>query len=167
MVNNERVRQIIDHAILHAGDNGDRCCGSIRQAWRNLKMWRDEPPAPGARPNSLDLEVAAAENYMYARACVCEGFVNRFQMNVIALGYYGTKRVGVLMPTSGNPQSEPDAGVLGWGGVGSEEGEADRDRCNPNANPPLWRPVNEIMGLRNGYLRTAGTPGTRYSPPPP
>jgi len=61
-VNNERVRQIINHAIWHAKNNGDNCCGSIGQAWRNLKKWRDLPPAPGAKPNSLDLEVAAAEN---------------------------------------------------------------------------------------------------------
>ena len=48
----------------------------FRQAWRNLKAWRDQKPAPGAKANSLDLEVSAAENYMFARACVCEGFVS-------------------------------------------------------------------------------------------
>ena len=164
-VNNARVREIINHAILHAGNNGDTCCGSVRQAWRNLKAWRDLPPASGARANSLDLEVAAAENYMFARACVCEGFVNRLQMNTIAIAYYATKVTGVKMPTSGNPQSEADSGVLGWGGIGSQEGEVDRKRCNPTANPPLWRPVNEIMNLRSGYGRALGTPGTRYAPP--
>lgn len=162
-VNNARVRQIINDAIANATDNGDACCGSIRQAWRNLKWWRDQPPVAGGPPNSLDLDVAAAENYMFARACVCEGFVNRFQMNTIALAYYATKVAGVQMPTSGNPQSEPDAGVVGWGGIGSQEGEADRDRCNKTADPPLWRPVDEIMNMQTlGYL---GAPGTRYSPP--
>jgi len=123
---------------------------------------------PGARPNSLDLEVAAAENYMFARACVCEGFGNRFQMNSIAIVYYGSKVVHIGMPTSSNPQSEPDVGVLGWGGIGSQEGEADRNRCNPRADPPVWRPVSEIMGRRTGYyFAVGGRPGTRYSPPPP
>ncbi len=167
-VNDTRVRVIINDAIAKASDNGDPCCGSIRQAWHDLKGWRDLPPAAGAQPNSLDLDVAAAENYMFARACVCEGFVSRLQMNTIAIAYYATKAVGVDMPTSGNPQSEPDVAVLGWGGIGSEEGEADRKNCNPNADPPWWRPVSEIMGKRDGYyFSVGGTPGTRYSPPPP
>lgn len=164
-VNNARVRQIINHAITHAANNGDMCCGKIRQAWRNLKAWRDLPPAPGARANSLDLEVAAAENYMFARACVCEGFVNRMQMNTIAIGYYMSKVAGVRMPTSGNPQSPVDSGVLGWGGIGSQEGERDRRRCNPSADPPVWRPINEIMDLGSGYRGAMGRPGTRYEPP--
>lgn len=165
-VNNVRVRQIIDHAIIHAVHNGDLCCGRIRQAWRNLKAWRDTPPTAGATPNSMDLDVAAAENYMFARACVCEGFVSRMQMNTIAIGYYASKVVGVKKPTSGNPQSTPDAGVLGWGGIGSQEGEADCRKCNPGVSPPLWRPVNEIMNLGGGYLGAMGQPGTRYEPPP-
>jgi|SRR5215475_4027431 len=163
-VNNTRVREIINDAIAHAAGTGDACCGRIYQAWRNLKAWRDLPPATGATPNSLDLDVAAAENYMFARASVCSGYVSRFQMNSIAIVYYATKRIGVKMPTSGNPQSEPDLGVLGWGGTGSEEGEADRNRCNPNADPPLWRPVNEIMNLDSGYSGWYGSPGTRYGP---
>ena len=165
-VNNARVREIINHAIAHAANNGDLCCGSIRQAWRNLKLWRDQPPLPGVLPNSIDLDVAAAENYMFARACVCEGFVHRLQMNTIAIGYYATKVAGMKMPTSGNPQSPPDAGVLGWGGIGTQEGDTDRCRCNPDVNPPLWRPVNEIMDLGGGYKGAMGKPGTRYKPRP-
>lgn len=167
-VNNVRVRQIINHAIAHATNNGDACCGSIRQAWQNLKRWRDIPPAPGSRANSLDLEVAAAENYMFARTCVCEGLVSVFQMNSIAIIYYTTKLFRVNMQTSRNPQSAHDVGVLGWGGTGSQEGEVDRLRCNPMANPPMWRPVNEIMDQGSGYTgRGPGAIGTQYSPPPP
>lgn len=165
-VDNKRVREIVNDAIMRAGSGGgDACCGKIYQAWRNLKAWRDQPPAGGARPNSLDLEVAAAENYMFARWCVCKGLVNRLQMNTMAIGYYASKVIGSKMPTSGNPQSDPDSGVLGWGGIGSEEGEADRTRCNPTADPPLWRPVNEIMDLRSGYGSFYGSPGTRYDGP--
>lgn len=164
-VNNERVRRIINDAIAAANNNGDLCCGAIRQAWRNLKEWRDIPAEKGKPPNSLDLDVAAAENYMYARASVCEGFVTRLQMNTIAIGYYGTKLVGQKMPTSGNPQSPHNVGVLGWGGIGSQEGEADCKRCNPGANPPLWRPIGEIMPLGDGYVGKVGKPGTRYEPP--
>jgi hypothetical protein len=50
-------------------------------------------------------------------------------MNTAAIGYYSTKLAVEKMPTSGNPQSEQDLGVLGWGGIGSQEGEADRGRC--------------------------------------
>jgi hypothetical protein len=165
-VNNVRVRQIIDDAIAKVSAGPDPCCGKIYAAWHMLKAWRDEPPLPGQPPNSLDLEVAAAENYMYARASVCSGFVNRLQMNIIAMGYYSTKLAGHKMPTSGNPQSPHDLGVLGWGGIGSQEGAADRDRCNKSADPPYWRPVNEIMGRRAGYVGFVGRPGTRYAPPP-
>ncbi|MBK9135941.1 MAG: hypothetical protein IPM15_16785 [Betaproteobacteria bacterium] len=167
-VDNARVRKIIDHAIAHARAQGAGSgCDAYQQAWRNLKAWRDAPPAAGATPNSMDLEVAAAENYMYARASVCMGFVSRFQMNTMAIAYYATKVAGVAMPTSGNPQSAPDSGVLGWGGIGSQEGEADHARCNPNVEPPLWRPVNEVMPMSGSYGRALGTPGTRYAPPAP
>jgi hypothetical protein len=169
-VDNKRVREIINHAITHAithaRNTGHPCCGAVRRAWIILKTWRDLPPqVPGARPNSLDLEVAAAENYMYARSTVCMGLVTRFQMNTMGLAYYASKRF-VSMPTSGNPQSEPDLGVVGWGGIGSEEGEADRMRCNRSADPPIWRPVNEIVPILSGYSGYLGTPGTSgYTPP--
>ena len=167
-VDNARVRQIINHAIAFASSQGaDDCCGSTRQAWHNLKAWRDEPTAAGARANSLDLEVAAAENYMYARVSVCSGYVSRFQMNTMAIVYYATKVMGRKMPTSGNPQSAPDSGVLGWGGIGSQEGEADHARCHPDVDPPLWRPVGELMDLGGGYAGALGRPGSRYAPPPP
>jgi len=68
------------------------------------------------------------------------------------------------MPPSGNPQSQADLGFVGWGGIGSQEGEADRTRCNRNAEPPVWRPVYEIMNLRSGYGRLYGAAGTRYGP---
>ncbi len=164
-VNDARVRQVINHAIVHAMNNGDTCCGSVRQAWRNLKAWRDEVPAPGGSPNSLDLDVAAAENYMFARACVCEGFVSHAQMQTIAMGYFATKVLGMQMPTSGNPQSPADPAVLRWGVMGAQEGSADRQRCNSNSEPPVWRPVNEIMSLGGGYKGMVGSVGTRYSPP--
>lgn len=166
-VDNARVRQIIDHAIAYARSQGaGDCCESLYAAWRNLKAWRDLPPAPGAAPNSLDLNVAAAENYMYARASVCSGFVSRFQMNTMAIVYYTTKVLGLKQPTSGNPQSAPHHAVLGWGGIGSQEGEADHARCHPDVSPPLWRPVNEIMPLSGGYAGAMGRPGTSYAPPP-
>jgi hypothetical protein len=165
-VNNAHVRQIIDDAISVARKQGaDACCGSLYQAWHNLKAWRDEEPAPGAQPNSLDLDVAAAENYMFARASVCSGFVSRFQMNTLALAYYTTKVMRMKKPTSANPQSAPDHGVLGWGGTGSQEGEADHARCHPDVDPPWWRPVNEVMDQGSGYGGAMGKPGTRYAPP--
>lgn len=166
-VDNARVREIIDDAIRYTTSNGASGCESIRQAWANLKAWRDQPPAPDATPNSLNLEVAAAENYMYARLCVCTGFVSRLQMNSIAIAYFATKVFGVRMPTSGNPQSTPDPAVLGWAGIGSEEGEADRERWNPTVTPPRWRPVNEIIAPQGPYQRALGTPGTSYTPPSP
>ncbi len=106
-VDNAIVRIIIDTNIAVVIDDGS-CCGKYFSAWMTLKAWRDQPPNPGDQPNSLDLNVAAAENYMFARAMVCAGRCSRFQMNTLALGYYATKLIGIGMPTSSNPQSEPD-----------------------------------------------------------
>ncbi|HLK82985.1 MAG TPA: hypothetical protein VKT99_16040 [Xanthobacteraceae bacterium] len=156
-VDDDRVRQIINEAIARAGSGGDICCGTIGNAWKALKAQRDVPPKPGETPASLDLELAAAENYMFARWSVCTGTVSRFQMTQLARLYYLSKLFGKKMPTSGNPQSEHDLGVEGWGVRGANEGEADRKRCNPNANPPLWRPADDIMGKRTGYGGSYGT----------
>lgn len=161
-VNNTRVREIINDAIKNVSDGGDACCGKFHAAWQSLKAWRDLPPAPGQTPNSLDLEYAAAENYMYARWIVCAGHARRTQMNALALGYYATKLVGQKMPTSGNPQSKPDRGVLRWGNIGAQEGEADRDRCNPGVKPPLWVPVERLMPMQGPIGKALAKPGTSY-----
>ena len=162
-VNDVRVREIIDQKIQQfGGADGPNAAVNIRAAWQDLKAWRDEAPAAGRPPNSLDLDHAAAENYMYARASVADGFVSQAQMNTLAVGYYLTKRLGMKMPTSGNPQSEVDAGVLRWGVIGAQEGEVDRIKYRFDTKAPLWRPVNEIMPL-SGYTGLLGRPGTRYS----
>jgi hypothetical protein len=150
-IDDDRVRKIINEAIAKASSDGDICCGGVGNAWKALKAQRDVPPKAGETPASLDLELAAAENYMFARWSVCNGSVSRFQMIQLSRLYYLSKLFGKKMPTSSNPQSEHDLGVEGWGVRGANEGEADRKRCNPNANPPLWRPADDIMGKRTGY----------------
>jgi hypothetical protein len=161
-VDNDRVQKIVNEAISKAGGGGDICCGAIGNAWRALKAQRDVKPGPGETPASLDLELAAAENYMYARFSVCTGFVGRWQMQQLTMMYYESKLIGIDSRSTGNPQSPHDMGVANWGLRGANEGEADRKRCNPNASPPLWRPVDEIMGKKmygGGY-------GTSYSDSP-
>jgi hypothetical protein len=86
-------------------------------------------------------------------------------MQTIGLAYYATKVAGVKMPTSGNPQSPANSDVLNWGVRGARDGANDCRRCNTKADPPLWRPVNEIMNLGNGYGGQLGRPGTAYAPP--
>ena len=123
-VDNDRVQKIINEAIAKASSDGDICCGGVGNAWRALKAQRDTPPNPGETPASLDLELAAAENYMFARWSVCNGSVSRFQMIQLSRLYYLSKLFGKKMPTSSNPQSEHDLGVEGWGVRGANEGEA-------------------------------------------
>ncbi|WP_377161080.1 hypothetical protein ACFJIX_14205 [Roseateles sp. UC29_93] len=162
-VNDVNVRRIIDDYLKKHGGVDDRWAADhIRAAWEELKEWRDAKPSGGKPANSLDLDHAAAENYLYARSEVAVAFVSEAQMHVLAVGNYAAKRVGIKMPSSKNPQSEPDLDVLRWGSIGAREGEADRIRYRPKEDAPLWRPVNEVFPLLPSWLRGIGAVGSRY-----
>ena len=81
-VNDTEVMRIINEAIHRVPVNpSDPCCGRVSGAFRNLQTQRQIPG------NSLDLELAAAEHYMFARLMVCSGHVNQTQMRMLVDGY--------------------------------------------------------------------------------
>lgn len=144
-VDNQRVRQIIDQALARAGGGGE-CCEQVRKAFRDLQAQRQIPG------NSVDLNLTAAEHYMFARFMVCSGHVSSNQMRVLVVGYTAKK---ILDSATGdpnreavtsNPVSAPDMGIVSWGLTGVSHGSADHDRCNRAVSPPFWRPVPEILG---------------------
>ena len=146
-VNDTEVRRITSEAINRAPINPrDTCCGRVRNAFRNLQSRRQIPGA------SLDLELAAAEHYMFARLMVCSGHVSQTQMRMLVDGYHMKKMIDRLRgdpnaeAVTSNPVSPPDPGVHQWGRVGLIDGQADHDRCNSGVSPPIWRPIEEILG---------------------
>ena len=144
--NDARVSQIILQYLSNAGWREDSCCGILQQAFRSIQAFRQKPG------NSLDVDVAAAEHYLFARSTVCTGFVSSTQMKALVIAYDVKK---ILDRARGdpnaarvttNPVSPPDWDVVLWGLAGCDEGSADRDRCNADISPPMWRPVEEILG---------------------
>jgi hypothetical protein len=152
----DQTQAIIDAALAAAPvANGDTCCGRVFAAFRALQARRQ---APGA---SLDIPLAAAEHYMFARALVCMGEVSATQMAALVVGYDAKKLIDRLRgdanatAVTANPVSPPSAQVVAWGLKGVRHGRSDRERCNASADPPYWRPVEEIFGAGRG-VRYAG-----------
>lgn len=138
-----RVQEFIDQAMKNPGLG---CCGKAGIAFRTLQKLRQQPG------RSLDLELAAAEHYMFARWMVCEGRVGPTQMRVLVIGYDLKKLLDSVTgdpnreAVTDNPVSPPDIGVVTWGLKGVSDGSADHDRCNQAVSPPFWRPIEEIFG---------------------
>ncbi len=148
-VNDDKVREIIARALGNGGD-GDTCCGQTRIGFRQLQK---ERRVPGA---SLDLDLAAAEHYLFARFMVCAGAVSAMQMRALVIGYDIKKwidRAGGdpnATATTSNPVSPPDLDVVRWGLSGVSDGSNDHDRCNPSVKPALWTPLEKVFGKGRG-----------------
>lgn len=148
-VNDAAVRLLIARELANPG-NADACCGTVEVAFRNLQSLRRVPGA------SLDLDLAAAEHYMFARFMVCRGAVSVMQMKALVVGYDMKKWIDRARgnpnatATTANPVSPPDSGVVRWGLQGADEGSRDHDRCNPTVNPPIWRKLEEVFGPGRG-----------------
>lgn len=158
-INDDTVRKIIGKALANNGWEHDKCCGSIHDAFRSLQEHRQK------RGNSLDLNYAAAEHYLFARWMVCSGEVSSTQMKVLVAGYDAKKWLDSKRGSpnreavTANPVSPPSWEVMCWGLKGCDEGGADKLRCNPSADPPLWRPVDDVLGKKTfggGYGTSRG-----------
>ena len=142
---NGKVQKYVDDA-LGRGLRGKGCCGQIEMAFRDLQSRRRIPG------NSLDMELAAAEHYMFSRWQVCSGFVSPTQMRALVTGYDAKKLMDRVTgepnreQTTTNPVSPPSVDVVNWGLKGVNDGDADRARCNKAADPPLWTPIEKILG---------------------
>lgn len=138
-----RVQEFIDQAMKNPGLG---CCDAHEIAFRYLQKHRQEPG------RSLDLELAAAEHYMFARWMVCAGHVSPTQMRVLVIGYDLKKLLDSAIgdpdreAVTDNPVSPPDIGVVMWGLKGVSHGSEDHDRCNRAVTPPFWKPIDKIFG---------------------
>jgi hypothetical protein len=115
---------------------------------RALIRLRDSRRVKGA---SLDMNLAAAEHYTLARWWVGSGYVHPVQMRVTVKGWDAYKIINNLTghpennKTTDNPASPPNDDVVRWGLKGVEEGLADRKIVNPKADPPLFKPIKDLM----------------------
>ena len=93
---------------------------------------------------------------MFARCSVCSGTVSKAQMELLIYAYDAKKWLDSKRgdpnkeATTSNPVSQPDEDVRRWGVKGAREGDNDHDRCNADASPPLWRPLEEVFGPGKG-----------------
>lgn len=149
-VNDATVQSLINAAMLNPGDPGDTCCGRVGNAFRDLQRQRR---APGG---SLDLNLAAAEHYLFSRWMVCTGTVSAMQMRVLVVAYDAKKWIDRATgnpnatATTANPVSPPDSDVVRWGLRGVSDGNADKAQCNASADPPYWRPLEQVFGPGRG-----------------
>ena len=149
-VDDGKVRVFMMDALSAAGSDSS-CCGQICKAFRILQAKRRVPGA------SLDLNLAAAEHYMFAKCLVCNGTVSKAQMELLIFCYDAKKWLDSKTgnpdaeKTTANPVSPPDEDVRRWGKQGATDGDADHDRCNADASPPFWRPLKEVFGPGKGY----------------
>src|SRR5262249_26267549 len=139
----------ITRAMANPG-NGDACCGQVEVAFRSLQSARRVPGA------SLDIDLAAAEHYLFARFMVCRGAVSAVQMRALVIGYDAKKWIDRARgdpnatATTSNPVSPPALEVVRWGLAGVNEGSSDHDRCNAGVDPPFWRKLEEVFGPGRG-----------------
>lgn len=140
-----RVQVYIDEGFRNA-NAGVGCCGKVEIAFRYLQALRRKPG------RSLDLELAAAEHYLFARWMVCAGVVRPYQMRLLVVGYDLKKTLDKATgdpnkeATTSNPVSPPDIGVTAWGLKGVSDGDEDHERCNQAVSPPYWTPIEDILG---------------------
>lgn len=148
-VQDAQVQKIINDAVLRcAGETG--CCAAITAAFRYLQAQRRIPGG------SVDENLAAAEHYMFARHVVCTGQVSTMQMTTMVVGYDTAKAIVRLFPplersmrTTENPTAPASAASIRWGLQGISDGQADHDRCNQSAVPPLFN--GDIYSYGSSY----------------
>lgn len=153
-VDDKEVQRIINDALANHGWATDKCCGTIHDAFRSLQSHRQIPG------NSLDLNYAAAEHYLFDRYMVCAGHVSKTQMKVLVAGYDTKKWLDSKTgepnkeAVTSNPVSPPSWEVMNWGLKGCDDGGGDVTRCNPGADPPLWKSIEDVLGKKtygSGY----------------
>lgn len=151
------VQRIIDDALARAGIesagdpdfNSDSCCGAVAYAWVKILVVKRR-----AHPDaSLISNLAAAAHYMLARYHVCAAKATQLQMKAIVAAYDVKKRMVIVggdpelrsMGLTSSRPFPPDFAIANWAGKGTEDGEADRLRCNSKASQPLIAPtVNNV-----------------------
>ncbi len=150
-----QVQKIIDDEFRTIPAQSDMCCGTSAIAFRHLQARRQVPG------QSLDMPLAAAEHYMFAKVMVCGGTVGAKQMTVLVIMYDVKKLLDKWTGTpnteqvTSNPVSPPSLDVVKWGLKGVFDGSILHSACNPNTVPPLWTNLEQVFGPGKG-LTVAG-----------
>jgi hypothetical protein len=119
-----RFQRLIEQYLTNNGWQHDKCCGTVERAFRQVQEYRQK------KGNSLDLDYAAAEHYLFARFMVCTGTISQTQMKALSAGYDAKKLLDRARgepnkeAVTGNPVSPPSWHVLRWGMKGAVEGRA-------------------------------------------
>ena len=130
-VNDGNVRVLIAGALANAG-NGDACCGHVDVGFRDLQARRQVPGA------SLDMDLAAAEHYLFARFMVCRGVVGPTQMRALIVGYDIKKWIDRARGKPNATATTIESGITaGWCGcaLGPERCHRRHRRSCRNATP--------------------------------
>lgn len=123
-----------------------RSSSTLRSAWSKLKECRDDG-------NSLDLDLASAEHYLFIRAFAAE----KGSKSVEGLpDLYGKLKdmlgpAANLIKTSDQPVSPVDEGVVKWGRAGVAAGLADYQKNTGKAPEPASDSVAQFKLAVEGY----------------
>ena len=127
-VNEENVWRLIHTALKRNEAHGSDAIDSIDAAWQELRGLGEKPGG------SMDLDIAAAEHYLFARWYVASGNMSKRQMIDLFKWYYMKTRWVAAMdiPTddapADTPVQAPDIGVVTFGILGAIQGAADHSR---------------------------------------
>jgi len=153
-VSDEKVKKWIAHALDQSSSRPDVATSiakpwsqsSVLAAWRRLKQCRDAG-------QSLDLELASAEHYLFIRSFASE----KGEKDVEALpALYGSLKQGLgpaaqLLKTSDQPVSPVDASVIAWGKKGVQDGLDDFIRINKKAPKEKTGQFRQYKLAADGY----------------
>jgi hypothetical protein len=172
-VSDEKVRMWIASALEERPAPSDesaraslterRSSGVTRAAWEKLKECRDAG-------QSLDLELASAEHYLFIRAFAAE----KGEQDINSLPkLYGTVKDGLgpaaqLLQTSDQPTSPPDANVIRWGELGVAAGLLDYIEFTGQDPKPASGGLNQyrlaLQGYYDNYVAGADDPQCKVVP---
>mgnify|MGYP006928302855 CR=1 FL=1 len=117
-IDDAEVQRIIDSAIRSA--TGTTTEAKVEEAWRDIVNQR--------RGNEHDMNLMAAEHYLYARSEADNGVGSAALMGILTPGYEvvkaGLDLVGQrdLLSTDGTTPTPPSLGAVEWGMAGTRDG---------------------------------------------
>jgi hypothetical protein len=132
-------------------------------SWKLLKECRDAG-------QSLDLDLASAEHYLFIRAFAAE----KGELDIEALpALYGDVKEGLgpvaqLLKTSSQPVSPPDAAVVQWGALGVAAGLSDYKAATSKTPQPKKGRFEQyklaLEGYYANYTQTVKSPSCKVKP---
>lgn len=172
-VSDEKARMWVSSALAGSPSPNDaeaqkrinerRSSRASLAGWKLLKECRDSG-------QSLDLDLASAEHYLFIRAFAAE----KGEQDIEALpGLYGSVKEGLgpvaqLLKTSNQPVSPPDAGVIRWGNSGVVAGLSDYKQITKKEVKPKSGTYAQyklaLEGYYANYTQTVPSPSCKVKP---